>query len=143
MTHYDTGTCYLFCVHLSRGVSRIPCAVHSLTLLTAADWEVWEILTNARKYSCIRPQAPVTGSSTHCAWPVLTPSPGKCLEGSRKYVEALVDAVVPGGVGGAALDEGGRDIKGDGELSHCHAKCAQERTLGGLLANVLALGPLW
>lgn len=108
-----------------------------------------EILTNARKRSCSEPQAPVTsvaGSSAHCAWQVLTPSPGQCLEGSGKCVEALLDAVAPGGVGGAALHEVGRDVNGravphNEELPHCHAKRAQERTLGGLPTGVPAPAP--
>lgn len=89
----------------------------------------------------------VAGSSTHCAWQALAPSPGKCLEGSRKCVEALLDAVLPGGIGEAARNAGDRDVSGravphNEELSHCRATRARERTLGGLPTKVLALAPL-
>lgn len=53
----------------------------------------------------------VTGSIIHCAWQVLTPAPGRCLEAFRKRVEAFLDAVDPGGIGEAALNEGGSHAK--------------------------------
>lgn len=61
-------------------------------------------------------------------------------------MEALLDAVGPGGVGEAAPHEGGRDVNGravphNEELSHCHAQRAQERTLGGLPRDVPAPAP--
>lgn len=66
--------------------------------MTAAAWEVQETLANASSLRFPR-HVPQEGLLTALGLAGPRPDPGKCREGARESVEALLDAVRGGGQG--------------------------------------------